>query len=458
MEKVLFFGASLLGEIAFKHLKDRYNIVGFLDNDPKKKRSLLCGLSIKSLYDIKDYSDTYIIITSMYDIEIAKQLIEFGIKRFGVFESFKHIYSVSHYDYFNYNDFSMKNNKICLKVENNSGSNTFILSKNVNENISRKYEIVKVHKLQKDNNYYYDILTSKILLTTHDTRSLEGQVCIQLWHGVPLKGLSYMSNNSVQDKEANHFAWSKLDYIISYSKTYSTLMNACYGVNGKKYRVLGMPRNDSLFNKRNGITLLKRILGKDLYNEKVVFYLPTFRETAYNEKNGKSDYLISSSSEKELQALNSFLEENKMILILKSHPEEKGGNPKYSNIVTISEADLVVNEVDLYEILGSSDFLITDYSSVYFDYLLLDRPIIFYVPDYDEYKRDRGFLLEPFNFWAPGEICKDIDSLKLAILKLLYEEDSFKTHRANVRDIIHAHQDARSCERIWDFIDVTLPS
>lgn len=71
--------------------------------------------------------------------------------------------------------------------------------------------------------------------------------------------------------------------------------------------------------------------------------------------------------------------------------------------------------MDFYNILNAVDILITDYSSIYFDFLLLDRPIIFTPIDYEEYKHNRGFLLEPFDFWAPGDKCFCYEDLKLTI-------------------------------------------
>ena len=64
-----------------------------------------------------------------------------------------------------------------------------------------------------------------------------------------------------------------------------------------------------------------------------------------------------------------------------------------------------------YDFLNVVDVLITDYSSIYFDYLLLNRPIIFHMPDLEEYQKKRGFILDPLDEWTPGDMSTTIVNL-----------------------------------------------
>lgn len=108
--------------------------------------------------------------------------------------------------------------------------------------------------------------------------------------------------------------------------------------------------------------------------------------------------------------------------------------------------------VDLYEVLSATDILITDYSSVYFDYLLLDKPIIFATPDLKEYQEERGFCLEPFEEWTPGPKVVTQEQLQSAIRNCNKEKDQYYQARRKVRNNVHQYIDGNSSVRVWNFI------
>ena len=83
--EVILFGASKMGEIAYEKLKDNCNIVAFVDNNKNKQGAIFCGLNVYNPKILKD-GNYNVIISSMYDIEIVKQLIGYGIKEFSLFE------------------------------------------------------------------------------------------------------------------------------------------------------------------------------------------------------------------------------------------------------------------------------------------------------------------------------------------------------------------------------------
>lgn len=450
MERVILFGASRLGEIAYEYLNNIYDISCFLDNDTNKKGKKIYSKSIINTDDLKKYKDNYIIISSQYDIEIAKQLICMGIVKFGVFKLIdnEEKYIVNHYDYSNINSFNIKGNKIALVVENNSGSNTLALSKNKTK-LQDECEVVTIFEKNRNNNYYYDMLTSKVIIRTHDGPYNMEQINIQLWHGFPLKGLSYMSSYKGQNKEKNHVQWSKIDLITSYSQTYSTVLNSCYGVDADKYKVTGMPRNDLLF-LDNGRENIEKIFSINLCNKKVIFYAPTFRKSLYGEKNGEIKY-----NDVDYKLFDQFLENNDLVLMLKFHPIEENrvsNCDKFKNIFILKEENLEKNQIDLYEVLNGVDLLITDYSSIYFDYLLLNRPIIFYPLDLESYNEQRGFLLEPYDFWTPGAKCYNQIELEKEMIENLYNTKKYINERQIIRSIVHKYTDNNSSNRCWDVI------
>ena len=459
MKRTVLFGASKRGQVAYDKLKDDNNIVAFVDNDKNKQGTNFCGLKVYNPEILKD-NDYNVIISSMYDIEIVKQLIEYGVKKFSIFEIVNDNFEVKKFNYSNIDDFSINPKRITLVIENHSGSNTFALLKKASENILKKYEISVLYRNWKNKDYYLNILTSKMFIYTHDSSYDDDRLNVQLWHGFPLKGLSYMSRYlDKEKKEKYHKEWEKLDCITSYSKTYSTLMNASYGVDGNKYIITGMPRNDLLLSS-NGKIKLSEILNLDLSGKRVIFYMPTFRKTFYGEENGVvNKFKILDVHGFSFELFNDFLEENNIILILKYHPAHVEQAKSYiktrkiNNLYIIEDDYLRNKELDLYEILNAADLLITDYSSVYFDYLLLDRPIIFTPLDLEEYRENRGFLLEPYEFWTPGPKCYTFEQLTKEIKKVLKDDSYYKKERETICNIVHHYKDANSSERVWKLID-----
>lgn len=463
-EKVILFGASTLGKVALEFLQRTdmgYEIIAFCDNDNRKWGTEFCGVPVISPDQLAGY-DCQIIITSQYDTEIIKQLFGLGIFRFSVFfhnqgqeMGEKERYQIRKYDY-NGVDLNRVNNRIALRSVTNSGSNTLALYKLAFPEILERYDVRLVEDQDRDADFYYNLLTSKTVVMTHDLAFDPTQINIQLWHGFPLKGLSYMSKYSKQDVEQNHLNWSKLDIITSYSQLYSTLMNACYGVSWKKYVVTGMPRNDFLFNS-DGRKKLTSLCRQDFREKKILFYMPTFRKTPFGEENGVSN--LFGFENFDVFSFDTFLFEHNLHLILKLHPLEEGLvardiiEKKLRNITLITEKQLKKEDMEFYETLNAADLLITDYSSVYFDYLLLDRPLIFVPVDLEEYIETRGLLLEPYDAWTPGPKCLDQAHLEREIVRNLTHPEAYTQERKALSRIVHRYRDGNASDRVWRLID-----
>lgn len=99
------------------------------------------------------------------------------------------------------------------------------------------------------------------------------------------------------------------------------------------------------------------------------------------------------------------------------------------------------------------DVLITDYSSVYFDYQLLDRPIGFAIDDVEEYRRNRGFVFDNILDYMPGEKIYSFDELKTFFDHLHKGQDDYSEKRKKVNDLVNHWQDAGNCERCKVMID-----
>jgi CDP-glycerol glycerophosphotransferase (TagB/SpsB family) len=153
---------------------------------------------------------------------------------------------------------------------------------------------------------------------------------------------------------------------------------------------------------------------------------------------------------------NEFLKNNNLLFVLKLHPFEE----KYwlsqdifkelnGNIVILKTGHLTGQLISIYEVLKDFDILITDYSSIYFDFLLLNKPIIFLPLDLEQYTKTRGFSLEPYDFWAPGPKATTIEELIDEIQKCIADPTYYEKERKTINNLINQFQDGCSCERVW---------
>ena len=251
---------------------------------------------------------------------------------------------------------------------------------------------------------------------------------IQTWHGTPLKKLGLdiekvtMPGTTTERyhqnfvKEANRW-----DVLIS-PNTYSTdIFRHAFGYQNEIAEI-GYPRNDKLANPTEAqITELKRKMGIPL-DKKVVMYAPTYRDNQFFQK-GKYSFKLPFSLK---QFQERFGEDT--VLLLRMHY-------LISNAMDISGFEGFVYDVsgyaDISELYLVTELLVTDYSSVFFDYAYLKRPILFYPYDYEVYKDElRGFYLD-YQKDLPGEIAYNPTELRDGIERGLAELDMNGNQRFN---------------------------
>ena len=261
---------------------------------------------------------------------------------------------------------------------------------------------------------------------------------VNLWHGINLK--------IVKAKEAY-----RADYVIATSKFTKELFATSLGVDSSRVVVSGYPRNDLFFRVIQGYEIGLEEYLRDLRmlkkSARVVLYAPTFRDYM---KMGIGFRAFFAAIPFDHGSLDRLLKEHAAYLVVKlhfsSHSKSNG-----RALERYSERVYLLNEpIDIYPILRYSDVLVTDYSSVFFDYLLLDRPIVFYVPDYEKYDQARGFSLD-FDLMAPGPKARDFQELLVILRNVLDGEDGFGEQRRRVRDYAFDHKDGRSSDRVARF-------
>ena len=269
---------------------------------------------------------------------------------------------------------------------------------------------------------------------------------INLWHGIPLKKICEDANSTPKHTNFYNKLFSLLrketdTYVINGEYEQNCYITAFFN-SDNKFKVLGSPRLDILF---HDVPYSDLFMEKDfnqikLFKEQgknIFIYMPTFRDTGKN----VTSWLKSTK-------LKAFLNSTNSVLICKLHIADINilDSENNKSIYKMS------SDSDPYSILKYTNGLITDYSSIAYDYLLLDKPIIYHVPDLEEYQKTcRGFYI-PYSEFAVGEITHSEDEIIRAMQNVMDNIDNYKVQRKTLRDKIFKYQDGKNCERVVEWI------
>lgn len=274
------------------------------------------------------------------------------------------------------------------------------------------------------------------------------QVYLQTWHGTPLKRLAhdmpdlgityYRSKQTYQEMVSAYDKDSQLwDYLISPNQFSTAVFCSAFKVNREKIIETGYPRNDILTTvSAEKIQDIKEKLHIPS-NKQVILYAPTWRDNAFNLQGYTFELNL------DFTKWHKILGDDYVIIfkphyLIAQHFVVPNG---LSEFVLTMPATADINE--LYII---SDQLITDYSSVFFDYAILNRPIYFYMFDFETYRDDlRGFYLQVPKA-LPNDICYTQDQLLTAIRSGQFD---FKRLAAFNKEFNHL-QDGKASRRVID--------
>lgn len=153
----------------------------------------------------------------------------------------------------------------------------------------------------------------------------------------------------------------------------------------------------------------------------------------------------------DLRRLDAWLLERDARMVVKVHHRDAGAfGDGYRAIRVLHQGDLEAGGRTLYPALTAFDALITDMSSVWLDYLLLDRPMIFAFPDVQAYRDGRGLNLEPYEDWVPGPFARTVEEMISAMGDVVDGLDTMAGERRLARLRFHRFHDDRSSERLLD--------
>ena len=294
------------------------------------------------------------------------------------------------------------------------------------------------------------IFTTQFIYDVRYAYKKKGRSYYYLVHGQPLKiAMDALNKTEIGKKIFKRNAFVKIknylasiinfsykmtdvSFVSATSEFLSHYMNIDF--DGKlKVKILGMPRNDGLFD-------AKRMSGerwiKGLENKFIITYMPTHR--AY----GKGE--VTPTPFENRPDIQKWMDENNVVLLMKNHPNmiKKIKETKNSKCII----DITKERIDPQVCLYHSNVLVTDFSSVWMDYLLLRRPIIFYI--YDNFERDDVGCHYDIRQEPPGHFCYNEDEFfeLIKTIKSSYDKmcpSDYIVHK------YHKYVDGNSCERYF---------
>jgi len=331
-------------------------------------------------------------------------------------------------------------------LNQNVKMNAIWVLNNLKQDLPGSPTIVRPHSIK----YYYYMATAKYFVNNGNFPDFyikrNNTIHLQTWHGTPLKKLgfdidpnspSYYENTSPQLLRRN----SRWDYLVAPNQYTSEILKRAFRYKNTMLNT-GYPRNDILLKRNNEdkVNEIKKILNIDL-NKKVILYAPTWRDYDFHKMKKQESYKLRFNLDKFKEQFG-----DEYVLLLRLHYRDA------SRITLKSDYDSFVYNVssydDIQELYLISDILITDYSSVMFDFANSNKPILFYTYDLKRYDSEvRGFYMN-FEKNAPGPMVLDEDHLFYEIKNINKVQEKFLKRYQNFREMFCHLENGQSSQRV----------
>ncbi len=274
------------------------------------------------------------------------------------------------------------------------------------------------------------------------------QIVFNLWHGMPLKRVGNMVKG-YEKVDYNYFT-----HILCTSEFFRDIIKKSFNCDDSSIVICGQPRTDAMLHNHPPIKrreIIGRLLGFERRKTNVILWLPTYREN----KGSELDIL----SKIQLERLNEMcISKNHTVLIKPHHLSSLNTDnlKDYKGIKVITDERLEYLGINFYSVIRFSECLITDYSSVYFDYMLLDKPIGFAVSDISEYDNERGFVFDNPMDYMPGDIIKNGDDFLEFAKDIIEHKDNYKEQRRVLCKTFNKYNDDQNCKRALEAVGIRL--
>lgn len=257
-------------------------------------------------------------------------------------------------------------------------------------------------------------------------------------HGHPVKNLGRYYN-----------CREDVDYTLIKGEFWRPIVSQQRKVSPEKILCLGFPRNDCLLRSDGDIHMMF-----DCAYKKIIAWYPTFRQHKGVKKlTGIGIPVIHDIETAKL--INAIAAKYGVLIVVKPHPVQNLGNIKevnLSNIRFIYNDFFVNNKITSYEFLAQTDALITDYSSVFTDYIITGKPIALTFEDVEEYREKTGFAIDTELLTCCSEMLYTTDDFERFFCNLANNIDTYKEKRVEVMHLMDDFCDAKSTERVINWL------
>ena len=297
------------------------------------------------------------------------------------------------------------------------------------------------------------IMSARYIFYSHNVnwcrKFREEQTFINLWHGCGYK------SDMKSDGRVIYY-----DYLMVTGKRYIDIFRKVLKKEDGNILDLGYPRNEMLFSNRSAGKELLQELKSEAKADKVIIWLPTYRKSRIARLDSNTDQgrtgLPVLYDHNEIAEINDWCCQHKILILLKQHmlaSDYDVSFAAYGNIKCIDDSYLLGRNAELYEMMGATDALLTDYSSAATDYMLLDKPIGFTLDDFDRYEEARGWSFENVREYMPGHHIYGVEELKEFIEDIAEERDPHKEWRERITEEMHTYKGDYS-KRILDYFGI----
>lgn len=265
-----------------------------------------------------------------------------------------------------------------------------------------------------------------------------------------------MHGNFLKIPDQYTSGFGTVDFVNETSSFFDEFAIKYFKVNNNQITHLGYPQNDDLFHVTNEFNnYLNAIKAK-----KIIVWLPTYRNhkitLGFQSQTGLTyKYGVPCLNTKdEIIKLNDLLKLNYMTLIIKPHPAENTRlieELNLTNIIITNDSVLEQYNLNVYKLLAGAKAMITDYSSVYFDFLITKRPIGLAIPDLDKYTEHVKLITDDYEKDIPGEHIYNYNDLITFINNVISDNDISYEKRMSKLELYNKYCDDNSTERVLNF-------
>lgn len=256
-------------------------------------------------------------------------------------------------------------------------------------------------------------------------------IVVQLWHGVAPKKANWWGDQSRITRQNQ--------YWMVTSEQNRITMKDLVGMPDDHLFITGYPRNDVFVDRKDNSLVISE-LNKKYPTSKKIIYMPTHRNFGTQ---GKQFH------EEEMLYVDKKLRENNIIMVFKPHFHELKNylslEKKLTNIILAKDVE---KYSDVYSYIGDFDLLISDYSSIIYDFTCTHKPIVLFPYDLENYREKDAGLLDCYESIPAGPFCYTWNEVLNSVVKLL-KNDIWKEKRELCRRIFHPFDDGKNCERVF---------